>query len=314
MKNYWFKLITAATIAVGLSSCDLFSSDEINDYLAEDGDAIETFLETNNIDYRRTTNGVRIVTLNPEDSSFIEGVDGNYAGNVLDIKFRRKLFASDKAEGLLIDKEAQSMTFYLSDQRTGGFIFGLSDGITDMYMGEKAELYIPSFYAYGSNSGTINGVSVPQNAIIRMEVEVEAARDTVTQKYYEATHIAQFMKDSLDIENSSQYLLPYDDIYKVVTEAAEDSAQQVQEGDYITVDYTGKLLNGKVFDSGNEYKFFLNSSNFVKGWGISLKTMKVGETATVLMPSHYGYGMTGASSIAPYSPLIFEITVKEIIN
>jgi FKBP-type peptidyl-prolyl cis-trans isomerase FkpA len=91
-----------------------------------------------------------------------------------------------------------------------------------------------------------------------------------------------------------------------------DSAMQV------TVNYTGSLLNGKVFDSNVDssfghaepFKFVVGMRQVIEGWDLAVKDMKVGEKARIFIPSHLAYGMQGSGpSIPPYSHLIFDIEV-----
>ena len=87
----------------------------------------------------------------------------------------------------------------------------------------------------------------------------------------------------------------------------------VEETQLVTVDYTGKLLDGTEFDSsigrGEPFAFVLGSHQVIPGWEIAVSKMHVGEEATVLIPSSMAYGDRANALIPAYSPLVFNIKV-----
>lgn len=85
--------------------------------------------------------------------------------------------------------------------------------------------------------------------------------------------------------------------------------------DDVTVSYTGKLMNGQIFDSSTNQpngKVSLSLRNVIKGWQIALPYMSVGETAEFVIPFDLGYGVEGTGPIPPFSNLRFTITLVKI--
>lgn len=85
--------------------------------------------------------------------------------------------------------------------------------------------------------------------------------------------------------------------------------------DTVTVHYTGKLIDGKVFDSsverGQPATFPLDG--VIKGWTEILPMMKVGSKWRVVIPPELAYGAHGAgAAIGPNETLIFEIELLGI--
>lgn len=85
--------------------------------------------------------------------------------------------------------------------------------------------------------------------------------------------------------------------------------------DTVTVHYTGKLINGKVFDSsvqrGHPATFPLDG--VIKGWTEILPMMKVGSKWRIVIPPELAYGANGAGGvIGPNETLIFEIELLGI--
>ena len=80
----------------------------------------------------------------------------------------------------------------------------------------------------------------------------------------------------------------------------------------VAVVYTGKLLNGNQFDaSANPVRLALNG--VIKGWQIGIPLIKKGGSIKMVIPSSLAYGCTGQGSIAPNSPLYFEVTLTDVL-
>jgi len=85
----------------------------------------------------------------------------------------------------------------------------------------------------------------------------------------------------------------------------------------VTVDYEGKLMDGKVFDSsysrGKPITFALNQ--VIKGWQEGVALMKEGETVMLYIPPQLGYGAQGVPGvIPPNSALVFKVHLIAVKN
>jgi FKBP-type peptidyl-prolyl cis-trans isomerase FkpA len=111
----------------------------------------------------------------------------------------------------------------------------------------------------------------------------------------------------------------------------EGTGNQPQNGDTVKVNYTGKLLNGKVFDTSNEkeakaaqvynkqreYKplgFPLGTGSVIRGWDEGIALLKKGGKATLLVPSDIAYGPQNLGTIPANSVLVFEVELVDIIK
>ena len=85
--------------------------------------------------------------------------------------------------------------------------------------------------------------------------------------------------------------------------------------DTVTVHYTGKLLDGTVFDSsverGEPAKFPLDK--VIPGWTEGLQLMSEGSKYRLFIPSELAYGSKGAGDqILPNSTLIFDVELIKV--
>lgn len=95
----------------------------------------------------------------------------------------------------------------------------------------------------------------------------------------------------------------------------EGTGAQPTAEDEVTVHYTGKLLNGQVFDSsvnrGEPATFPLN--RVIPGWTEGVQLMKEGAKYTFFIPSDLAYGAQGVpGAIPPHSTLIFDVELIKV--
>ncbi len=93
------------------------------------------------------------------------------------------------------------------------------------------------------------------------------------------------------------------------------SGTEAVKGKTITVNYTGKLVDGTVFDSSvgkQPFTFVLGGGQVIKGWDQGFDGMKVGGKRTLKIPSSLGYGALGEGGvIKPNYDLVFDV---ELLN
>ncbi len=102
-------------------------------------------------------------------------------------------------------------------------------------------------------------------------------------------------------------------LYEVLVQG---EGAQPQSTDEVSVHYAGYLIDGKKFDSsydrGEPITFSLNQ--VIEGWKIAVPLMKVGSKYKLYIPYHLAYGERGQRDIPPFSTLVFEIELLDIIK
>lgn len=100
-------------------------------------------------------------------------------------------------------------------------------------------------------------------------------------------------------------------------------------GDTLLVNYTGRTLDGKVFDSsikeeaekaglnqpGRNYEplqVIVGTTPIIKGWDEGLLLLNEGAKAELIVPSSLGYGSDGSGDIPPYSTMVFDLELVKI--
>ncbi len=121
-------------------------------------------------------------------------------------------------------------------------------------------------------------------------------------------------------------------LYYVITK--EGSGPKIGKADSAVVNYTGKLISGKVFDTSikeiaqaKENKGLYNAMRpykpihiavgvgaVIPGWDEGLQLLNKGSKATFVIPSKLAYGQQGAGPIPPFTPIVFDVELVDIIK
>lgn len=100
--------------------------------------------------------------------------------------------------------------------------------------------------------------------------------------------------------------LPKGIYYKVLAEGNQQSAVPMPRS-IVTVHYSGKTINGRMFDQSGDVPMACRLSDLIDGWIIALQRMHIGDRWEVYIPAEMGYGKFSQPGIPAGSTLIFEI-------
>ncbi len=166
----------------------------------------------------------------------------------------------------------------------GEVIAGWEQGLQGMKVGGVRELRIPPSLGYGN---TQHGL-IPPNSNLSFEVEL--------LKIERWVHTASGL----------QYL-----------DTVQGTGDAAKSGDAVTVDYTGTLDDGTVFDTSKQegrtpFQFTIGQGQVIAGWEEGLQGMRVGGVRKLKIPPSLGYGDKQQGSIPPNSNLNFEVELLKI--
>lgn len=192
-------------------------------------------------------------------------------------------------EGLTMLAKGDSATFYVS-----------ADSLF-----AKAMQPMPPSIAKGSDlSFTVKMLNVQTPQEYQKTLELSQAQ----QKQTDAKLIADYLaKNKLNAQRTPSGLA-----YAVTTPG---SGPAPARGDSVRVRYTGKLLNGKVFDSNTAdgIVFPVGMGWVIPGWDEGILRLKKGDKATLVIPSLLAYGEQGVpGNIPPNSVLAFEVELVDV--
>ena len=92
----------------------------------------------------------------------------------------------------------------------------------------------------------------------------------------------------------------------------QGSGEQPNLYSTVTIAYTGKLIDGEIFDQSPNTGATFPLYNLIQGWQEGIPLFNEGGSGTLLIPSTLGYGNQAVGNIPKNSVLIFEINLIEV--
>jgi FKBP-type peptidyl-prolyl cis-trans isomerase len=209
----------------------------------------------------------------------------------LRVPLQKPPFKGSLEEGLALVSPGDSVTFYVK-----------ADSLFNPAMGQPMPPFIPK----GSDISFTVKVSNIQTS---SEVQKEMANMSVKQKETDAKAITDYVsKNNLGNVQKTASGLHY-----VITQPG--TGKQATPMSTVSVKYTGKLLDGTVFDSserqgGKPVEFPLNQ--VIPGWTEGIALLKEGSKATLIIPSEMAYGPQGRPGIPKNSVLVFDVELIQV--
>jgi FKBP-type peptidyl-prolyl cis-trans isomerase FkpA len=169
---------------------------------------------------------------------------------------------------------------------------------------------------------SLNDAIAERNAAIEKE-KAEKSAEAEKAKALETPAIAKYMADHKLVLKTTATGLKY-----VITKPSP--RLKPLKGDTLFVNYTGRTLDDKVFDSsieavakaaalnqpGRAYEpiqVIVGTGGVIPGWDEGLLLLNEGSKATFVIPSALAYGEQSPSEdIKPYSPLVFDVELVKI--
>ncbi|MBO4568173.1 MAG: FKBP-type peptidyl-prolyl cis-trans isomerase [Bacteroidales bacterium] len=197
----------------------------------------------------------------------------------------------------------------------------IMEGIAMMHIGDSASFIVNTdstfYYAFGVrqlpeqfNSTDVMKFEVKLNDFYPESEYVNKMVAEIKANYPEETEHAYAEMQAYFAENQIAASPTSTGLYYVMTE--EGNGEMPEKGDYVKVHYTGKLLDGTVFDSsverGEPIELPIGTGVVIPGWDEGIMLMSKGEKGVLYIPYYLAYGPNGAGPvIPPFANLIFEV-------
>ena len=196
----------------------------------------------------------------------------------------------------------------------------LYEGFRMMHVGDSMSFMINADSVFNKQfHAPIIPDFVTPEAYLRWEVTVDEAMTEEAfhaMKDAEAAALQQASKDALAAylaENGIEAQPTETGLVYVCTKPGKGPKPAVNQN--VKVHYTGKLLDGTVFDSsverGEPFEFQLGAHMVIPGWDEGIALMSKGEKGVLYIPSELAYGPRQAGPIPPFSNLIFEVELVD---
>lgn len=103
----------------------------------------------------------------------------------------------------------------------------------------------------------------------------------------------------------------------MITEVQLGTGPEAKAGDTVSVNYTGMLVDGTVFDSsiprGEPITFTLGVGQVIPGWDQGIAGMKVGGKRHLVIPPELAYGNQAVGGVIPAnSTLVFDVELMAV--
>ena len=199
------------------------------------------------------------------------------------------------------------------------------EGFMKMVAGDSAVMRLPVDSLLNQNKQMMPGMKkgdvlvyevVLVSAVSDVDFKKAASAASDKQKGIDdAAMQAYFKQNNINAKKTASGL------YYSITK--EGTGENAKAGQSVSVNYTGKLLNGKAFDSNTDPEFHhtdpftltLGAGQVIKGWDEGLALFNKGSKGVLYIPSGLAYGSQDRSPTIPAnSVLVFDVEITNIAS
>ncbi|MCB0409691.1 MAG: FKBP-type peptidyl-prolyl cis-trans isomerase [Flavobacteriales bacterium] len=257
-----------------------------------------------------------------EDGKAVELGGGIYFGYIISTYDKDSVVVNSKD----VSKDGSGYTNF--GIQASSFVGSFEDALLMMHEGDSAAFVVPADSFFTKTMGLnelppgikpgmfLKGVFAVKKVITKQEMEDNQKAQMAEQEKMlkEIAEREKADRDKYLTENNiTTEPTPSGLIY---IELKKGNGKKPTATDVVKVHYTGKLLNGTVFDSsverGEPVEFGLNQ--VISGWTEGLQLMGIGGKAKLIIPSTIGYGPMQQGPIPGGSTLVFEVELLDIVT
>ena len=225
---------------------------------------------------------------------------------------------------------------------------GLEEAITMLQKGTSMVFRLSAAKLFGKNLAFLaKRYDLKEDSKILLSVQLQDSMPEDAYKTWEKKQIAMLEKKQQEaaeqqLQKDKKIIADYLKDHKLTTAKTTSSGlsyvidtpgegAQPKQGDTVKVNYTGQLLDGKVFDTSLEevakqhgvhnpqrpyepLEFSLGVGQVIQGWDEGIMLLNKGSKARLFIPSKLAYGSrdTGGGLIPPNSILVFDVELVDI--
>jgi FKBP-type peptidyl-prolyl cis-trans isomerase FkpA len=234
----------------------------------------------------------------------------------------------DGKDSVLFDTRKMGRPVVVPIGAKPSFKGGIEEGFAMLSVGDSAEFQVPADSIFEKTFHAQLPPFIKKGTMLTFVLKMEKIQPkTEVEAEMKAKQEAQMKemeerktKEPMEIENyvkanNIKVKANADGLYYIQTKAGSGAA--ATEGKTVSIEYTGKFLDGRVFDTsvgkGQPLEFQIGKNGMIKGFEQGVKMMKVGGKANIIMPSALAYGAQGMQGgIPPYTPIMFEIELLSV--
>jgi len=273
--------------------------------------SVTVFYSCNSNEFTRTDNDIYYKFIIENNDSAKVKVD-----DILKLKL---IYTNEKGDVIFDSRELGKD--YKMVLKKPNYIGSIDEAIAMMHIGDSAIFKVDATDFYKLSRGyktlpeevKLGGKLVFYVKILgvadNLQVQKEKEKLAVNQQKLEEDMLKDFIqKENITVKPTSSGL------YYITLD--KGNGKKPKKGDKLIIHYTGKFINGEIFDSslkrGKPLTYTFGEKGFIAGWEEGVSYMSEGETAKLIIPSHLAYGDKKTGPIPAYSTLIFEIELLKV--
>ncbi|MFA6278102.1 MAG: FKBP-type peptidyl-prolyl cis-trans isomerase [Pedobacter sp.] len=173
--------------------------------------------------------------------------------------------------------------------------------LTKLKRGGKASLIMPSYMAFGKNGVSILNIGTNENIVLDLGIYSQSKQHEIDE-FEIQTFIA---KNSIIATKDLSRVY-----YQVLTPGTGTDVINLNSA--LVVKYTGRLLDGTIFDSSTSFSTTLAET--ISGWQKVIPLFKAGAKIRIFIPSDLAYSTIGNGAVPANAVLDFDIEIVSVTN
>ncbi|MBM3432085.1 MAG: hypothetical protein FJX92_03650 [Bacteroidetes bacterium] len=184
--------------------------------------------------------------------------------------------------------------------------------LIDTFMKRSPGGLPPSFKKGDRIITRVKVLAIFDNDNLRM---IDADKEVEAFKKKEIEEVAAYVK-----KNSATATRTPNGVFVQILEPG--TGNLIDSGKYVSVNYTGRTFDGKIFDSNVDtsfqhtepLSFTVGAGQMIPGFDEGIRSFRPGAKGILYLPSMQGYGPMGSNGIKGYEHLKFEIQILSVAN